>query len=144
MRHRALVGLVTSAVLLLAACSSSAATTTPTTATAAVPPVQASSAGGASPAAAGAACKPSADAGQVAVTIKGFAFGSGNIQAKVGQVISFTNGDSPSHTATLDDGSCTTGLIKSGTTAGLVFSLAGTYPFHCEIHNTMKGIITIS
>jgi plastocyanin len=78
------------------------------------------------------------------VTIKNFAFGPAAIQAKVGEVIAFTNGDSAPHTASLDDGSCTTGTIAPGTSDGLVFTAAGTYPFHCKIHTTMKGTITVS
>lgn len=148
MHHRALVGLATCAVLLLAACSSSGATTAPAAA-AAAPSVEASTAASApaaanAPAAGGAACSQSADAGQVAVAIKDFAFGPAAIQAKVGQIVTFTNGDSAPHTATVDDGSCSTGTISPGTSDGLLFSVAGTYPFHCKIHNTMKGTITVS
>ena len=141
MHRRALVGLATFAVLLLAACSSSAATTAPSAAASAAPP-PAASASAAAPAAA--ACTESAAAGQVAVAIKDFAFGPAAITAKVGQIITFTNGDSAPHTATLDDGTCTTGTISPGSSDGLMFSAAGTYPFHCKIHSTMKGTITVS
>jgi plastocyanin len=135
MHHRALAGLATVAVLLLAACSSSAATTAPSAAASAAPSVEASAA---------AACSQTADAGQVAVAAKGFAFGPADIKAKVGQIITFTNGDSTPHTATLDDGSCSTGTISFGKADGLLFSIAGSYPFHCRIHPIMKGTITIS
>jgi plastocyanin len=135
MHNRALTGLAVGAVLLLAACSSSAATVAPS---AAAPTAQASAAGG------GAVCSESADAGQVAVAIKDFAFGPADITAKVGQVITFTNSDSAPHTATLDDGSCSTGNISPSASDGLMFSVAGTYPFHCKIHTNMKGTITVS
>jgi plastocyanin len=140
MHNRALTGLALGAVLLLAACSSSAATVAPS---AAAPTAEASTAAGAS-AAGGAACSESAAAGQVAVSIKDFAFAPADITAKVGQVITFTNNDSAPHTATLDDGSCSTGTISPGTSDGLMFSVAGTYPFHCKIHTNMKGTITVS
>ncbi len=143
MHHRATVGLATCAVLLLAACSSSAATTAPSAVASAAPPVEVSAAASA-PAAGGAACSQSADAGQVAVAVKGFAFGPADIGAKVGQIVTFNNGDSAPHTATLDDGSCSTGTISSGSADGLLFSVAGSYPFHCKIHPTMKGTITVS
>jgi plastocyanin len=151
MHRRALAALTIGAVLLLAACSSSGATTAPSAAapsaaapSAAAPSAEASTA--ASPSAAGgsAACSQGASAGQVAVSIKDFAFGSGDIQAKVGQVITFTNNDSAPHTATLDDGSCTTGTIASGSSDGLMFTAAGTYAFHCKIHSSMHGKITVS
>ena len=134
MRNRALSVLVVGAALLLAACSSSGATAAPS---AAAPTAQASapaSTAASSPAAGGAACSQSATAGQVAVTIKNFAFGPADIQAKVGDTV----------TATLDDGSCTTGTISPGTADGLTFTAAGTYPFHCKIHSSMTGKITVS
>ena len=142
MHHRATAGIAASAVLLLAACSSSGATVAPSQA---APTAEASTAASASPVGGGgAACSQSAEGGQVAVAIKDFAFGPANIQAKTGQVITFTNGDSAPHTATLDDGSCSTGTISPGSSDGLVFSAAGTYPFHCRIHTNMKGTITVS
>lgn len=141
MHNRALAGLAVGAVLLLAACSSSGATAAPS---AAAPSAQASTAASASAAGGGAACSQSADAGQVAVSIKGFAFGSGDIQAKVGQVVTFTNNDSAPHTATLDDGSCSTGTISPGSSDGLMFTAAGTYAFHCKIHSNMHGTVTVS
>jgi plastocyanin len=140
MHHRTLVGLAVGAVLLLAACSSSGATGAPSVA---APSAEASTAASA-PAAGGAACSQSAAAGQVAVAIKDFAFGPADIQAKVGDTVTFTNGDSAPHTATLDDGSCSTGNISSGGSDGLMFTAAGTYPFHCKIHSQMKGTITVS
>ena len=144
MRNRALSVLVVGAALLLAACSSSGATAAPS---AAAPTAEASapaSTAASSPAAGGAACSQSATAGQVAVTIKNFAFGPADIQAKVGDTVTFTNNDSAPHTATLDDGSCTTGTISPGTADGLTFTAAGTYPFHCKIHSSMTGKITVS
>jgi plastocyanin len=141
MHRRPLVGLAIFAVLLLAACSSSGATTAPSAAASAAPPA-AASASAAAPA--GAACAESAAAGSVAVAVKDFAFGPADITAKVGDTITFTNGDSAPHTATLDDGTCTTGTINPGSADGLTFTAAGTYPFHCKIHSNMKGTITVS
>lgn len=141
MRHQPIVTLVAGAVLLLAACASGAATQAPTTETsAAVPPVEAS----ASAPPVEAACAESAAAGDVSVAIGGFAFGPADILAKVGQTVTFTNSDSAPHTATLDDGSCTTPNIANGGSDGLVFNAAGTYPFHCRLHPSMKGTITVS
>lgn len=137
MLKRPLVTLAAGAALLVAACSSSGASTAPSTAASAAPSVAAS-------APAVTACAESVAAGEVAVAIKGFAFNPADIQAKVGQTVTFTNGDSAPHTATLDDGTCTTPNIASGKADGLVFTAAGTYPFHCRVHPTMKGTITVS
>lgn len=145
MHHRALAGLAVGAVLLLAACSSSPATVAPS---AAAPSAEASTAASApaasAPAAGGAACSQTAAAGTVAVTIKDFAFGPADIQAKVGDTITFSNKDTAPHTATLDDGSCSTDTISPGSSDGLTFTAAGTYPFHCKIHSSMHGTITVS
>lgn len=119
--------------LTLAACSGSGSSSAPASAPAASE---------AAPAAA--ACTPSTDAGTVEVAIKDFAFSPAQITAKVGDVVAFSNGDTTAHTATLDDGACTTGNIGAGTTGALVFTAAGTYPFHCAIHSSMKGTITVS
>ena len=91
----------------LAACSGSGATTAPTTAASTAPSAAATDAPAAGP------CTTSTEAGTVNVTIEGFAFGPSTIEAKVGDVIAFTNKDSASHTATLDDDGCTTAVGKS-------------------------------
>ncbi len=138
MNRRPLVTLAAAVVLVLAACSSGGATAAPSAAVSAAPSVEASAP------AAGAACSESAAAGEVAVSIEGFAFSPADITARVGQTITFTNGDSAPHTATLDDGSCTTPNIAGGASDALTFTAAGTYPFHCAVHPNMKGTITIS
>jgi plastocyanin len=68
------------------------------------------------------------------------------ITAKVGDVITWTNNDSVPHRFALDDGSCEMNgnITDGGGTKSLVFTTAGTYPFHCAIHSSMHGTITIS
>jgi plastocyanin len=142
--------------LVLGACGSGstqspAVTTAPATAAAATPAPATGAPASAAPSAAGgggaAACAPAAAgaAPTVKATIKNFAFSPEPVTSKVGDVIGWTNNDSAGHTATLDDGTCTTDTIASGTTQALVFSAPGTYPYHCNIHPTqMKGTITIT
>jgi plastocyanin len=141
MLFRPLVALAAT-LLLVAACSSGGATTAPSAAPA--EPSVAASEAPASEAPAAAACEKSAAGGEVDVSIEGFAFNPADITATVGQTITFTNGDSAPHTATLDDGSCTTPNIANGAAEGLTFNAAGTYPFHCAVHPDMKGTITVS
>jgi plastocyanin len=145
MHFRPLVA-VTATLLLLAACSSGGATTAPSAEAPEAPSVEASivASAEASAPAAEAACVKSASGGEVDVAIEGFAFNPADIQATVGQTVTFTNGDSAPHTATLDDGSCTTPNIASGGSEGLTFNVAGTYPFHCSVHPDIKGTITVS
>ena len=111
MRIAPLLAVVAAAALALGACSSSSSTTAPTAAPASAAP-------------------SSGPGGTVALSIKDFAFNPAAISASVGQTVSFTNDDSAPHTATLDDGSCTTPSLSKGLAAGLTFSAAGTYPFH--------------
>lgn len=139
-RMLSVLGLSAVLSLALAACGSSGSTATP----AASAPAAASAAASAPAAPAGAACAESSTAGTVKVSIENFAFNPAAITAKVGDTVTFTNGDSAGHTATLDDGSCFTPTIASGKSDGLTFTAAGTYPFHCSIHSTMKGTITVS
>jgi plastocyanin len=141
MRRLVLLPLVVIAALAVAACSSGASpTTAPTTGGASAP---AASAGGGG----GAACAKGEAGATAAVTveIKDFAYSPDPVTAKVGEAIGWTNGDSAPHTATLDDDSCGTDNINQGATGVLVFSAAGTYPYHCAVHpRQMKGTITIT
>jgi plastocyanin len=136
---RGIATLVTA--LALAACSGTASSA-PTTAAG----TQAAS-GTQAPAAttAGSAvCADSTGTTTVEATVGGFKWEP--VSAKVGDVITWTNSDSAPHKVALDDGSCTMSgnIAGGGGKASLTFSVAGTYPFHCTIHPTMKGTITIS
>lgn len=133
MIHPRLAGLTLSTTLAFAACSGGGATAAPS----------AGAPSGAPATAAGGACEPSTAAVTVPVTIAGFAFPA-TISAKVGDVIGFTNEDEAPHTATLDDGSCTTESLARGATGSLIFNVAGSYPFHCRIHPNMTGTIEVS
>ncbi len=138
-RMLSVLGLSAVLSLALAACGSSGSTAAPA---ASAPGASVAASAPAAPASA--VCAEDDNVGTVKVSIENFAFNPSAITAKVGETISFTNADSASHTATLDDGSCATTLIANGKTKGLKFSAAGTYPFHCSIHTTMKGTITVS
>jgi plastocyanin len=119
----------------------------PSSQAASVEPSVAPASLGAGGASAGAACaaSPAGTAPTVTVTIKNFAFSPEPVTAKVGDVIGWTNSDSIGHTATLDDGTCTTDIINNGQTQSLTFSAPGTYPYHCSVHPAqMKGTITVS
>lgn len=74
-----------------------------------------------------------------------FEFDPATVSAKVGDVISWTNDGAAPHTATLDDhGACATAQLSPGQSGAISFDTAGTYPFHCSVHPTMKGTIEIS
>lgn len=146
MHRRLLSVLGMTALLTVAACSGGGASTAPSAGT--TSQASASVAPSAAPSAApsvvaGGACAPSTGPATVTVAIKGFVFPS-TVDAKVGDVIGFSNEDSAPHTATLDDDSCTTENIAQGASGGLTFSAAGDYPFHCRIHPKMTGTIKVT
>ena len=119
---------------LLAACSTG---TTPTTAPAAT--------SGPAATTAAAPCADSTDPTTISASVVGNAWTPADVTAKVGEVITWSNGDTVPHKVALDDGSCQMSAnIAGGASKSLVFSVAGTFPFHCAVHPTMKGTITIS
>jgi plastocyanin len=121
-----------STALLLAACSGGTPTSVPT-------------AGGPAATTAGGPCTDSTGTTTVSASAVGNAWTPAAVSAKVGDVITWTNQDTVPHKVALDDGSCQMSAnISGGSKASLVFSAAGTYPFHCSVHPSMKGTITIS
>lgn len=122
--------------LALAACSGGGTTST-----------QAPAGGTQAPAGTTAASAPCTDSTGTTIVAVGVANMEWQqpINAKVGDVITWTNGDTVPHKVALDDGSCAmSDNIPGGGSKSLVFSVAGTFPFHCSVHPSMKGTITIS
>lgn len=136
-------------MLILGACGGGATATAPAaSAPAASAPASeapASEAPAASASTGGEACAPSTEAGTVAATIADFAFGPATITAKVGDVVAWTNNDSPTHTATVkSDPTCSTANLNTGDTGAIVFNVAGSYDIFCKIHSNMAGKVEIS
>lgn len=136
MIRRASVAIGLLSMLTLAACGGGGVAASPAPSAPASAPAETT--------AAGLPCAPTGDTGTVTVTIKDFAFSPAAITAAVGDIVGFTNEDGQNHTATLDEGDCGTDPLATGSSAGLAFSKAGTYPFHCAIHPNMTGTITVT
>jgi plastocyanin len=83
--------------------------------------------------------------GTAQVTISGFAFSP--LTVSVGTSVTWMNADSVTHTATADPSSAfqfDTGNINPGATSrAVVFSSAGSFAYHCNIHSTMHGTIVV-
>jgi plastocyanin len=77
------------------------------------------------------------------VTISGFAFGPASVSVPVGSTVTWTNQDGTAHTVTADDGSFDSGSLAQGATFSQTFDTPGTYPYHCAIHSSMTGTITV-
>ena len=122
--------------VVIAGCGSSSSTqggTTPQT-SAAVSPTTATpaSSGGSTP-----------STGGPALTIKSFSFSPNPLVAKVGDTVTVTNLDGTNHTVTALDGSFNVGPFSSGSRT-FRLAKAGTFNFHCNIHNFMTGVIQVS
>jgi plastocyanin len=77
------------------------------------------------------------------VTIADFAFDPDSVTVASGGVVAVSNEDGTTHTFTSDEGGfdCS---IEAGETANVVVdAAAGDYEFHCTIHPTMTGTITV-
>ncbi len=95
----------------------------------------------------GPATSPSAAAGGAAAAsaqIANFAFAPAGLTVKVGGTVTWTNADSATHTVTADNGSFDSGHLAPGTTFKQTFAKAGTYAYHCSIHSSMTGTITVT
>lgn len=93
-----------------------------------------------SQAAAAIVCSGTPGSGQVAAA--DFTYTPSSSTAAVGSTITWANGDSAPHTVTFDAGpDC--GQMTSGGTITATFNVAGSYPYHCTIHPSMKATVVV-
>jgi plastocyanin len=69
-------------------------------------------------------------------------FVPGSVKIPVGGSVAWSNSDSIEHHPTADDGSWNENLPAGGDAAH-TFSTPGTYSYHCSIHPSMTGTITV-
>jgi plastocyanin len=92
----------------------------------------------------GAAAAPAAMSGDTArVDMRQLAYEPARIVVKAGTVVVFVNDAPLPHTVTADDTSWDSGTIDTGKRWARTFSTVGTYPFHCEPHPFMKGVVVV-
>ncbi|SRR5258705_6635371 len=77
------------------------------------------------------------------VEISNFQFEPSVVTIQAGGKVIWQNQDSTEHTATLDDGSFTTGALAEGKLKSQSFKTPGTYTYHCEIHPEMTGTVEV-
>jgi len=105
------------------------------------------STGSAAPAASsqtGSAAPPAPAGGSMAISIKNFAFDPATDSVPTGSKITWTNNDTTAHTVTFDDGSADSGDLAAGATFDHTFATAGTFAYHCTIHSSMHGTVTVT
>ena len=71
------------------------------------------------------------------------AFSESTITISLGDMITWTNQDSAPHSATADNGEFDSGTLNNGDTFTFIFNTAGTYTYHCAIHNGMTATIIV-
>jgi plastocyanin len=86
-----------------------------------------------------------------AVSIQNFAFVPPTLQVAAGTTVTWTNLDAVDHqiindaTAQAAQGALfMSNPLPQGATYSFTFTTAGTYPYHCNIHPSMKGTITVT
>ena len=77
------------------------------------------------------------------VSIINMSFSPATLTVSVGTTVTWTNNDNMTHTVTSDATGFDSGDITMGSKYSRVFSVAGTYTYHCTIHPTMKGTIVV-
>lgn len=77
------------------------------------------------------------------ITIENFAFRAGEVAG--GAKITIENKDTVPHTVTADDESFDAGRIEGGGTGEMTApGTPGEYPFHCEIHPSIKATLVVT
>jgi plastocyanin len=80
----------------------------------------------------------------VGVLIKGNQFTPADIVVPPGAIVSFTNVDNDSHSATFDQPAVVgTPVFTSGTKNVQMPTSLGAYTYHCSIHAAMRGTVIV-
>jgi plastocyanin len=83
-------------------------------------------------------------AGAGAVNIADFAFAPDSRSVKAGDSVKWTNKDGATHTVTADDGAFDSGSLAGGKSFSFTFDEAGTFAYHCNIHQRMTGRVVVT
>lgn len=90
---------------------------------------------------------PSGPTYQARVIINGMQFIPTYLTVYTGTYVTWNNQDTVAHTVTSDDMTGTvrfdSGVLPPGHTFSYYFSQPGVYPYHCNIHPNMHGVINI-
>lgn len=81
--------------------------------------------------------------GTAEVMIKDFAFDPTDLTVTRGTRVTWTNKDSAPHTVTADGKAFESGNLSGGQSFSFTFETAGTFTYHCSIHDHMKGKVTV-
>jgi len=77
------------------------------------------------------------------VTIADFDFTPATITVNQGDTVTWNNNGPTPHSATANDGSFDTGILKKGQTSSHTFNQAGTFSYFCKPHPFMKATVVV-
>lgn len=77
------------------------------------------------------------------VVIKDYEFTPRDIEVQVGDTVTWVNQDTFNHYVITVDRQIDSGLLTPGGTYAKTFTAPGTYQYYCDIHNYMKGTVTV-
>ncbi len=86
---------------------------------------------------------PSPKTGGLPVQIALFSFSPSTIQIHKGTMVTWTNKESALHTVTGDSGGPSSPTLKMGESYSYTFNTLGSFPYHCALHPSMKGTVTV-
>ncbi|HEV2013529.1 MAG TPA: cupredoxin domain-containing protein [Candidatus Dormibacteraeota bacterium] len=72
-----------------------------------------------------------------------FAFTPSSLSVRVGTPVTFTNRDSATHTFTANSGLFNSANVAAGQSYAYTFMATGSFAYHCQIHSSMTGTITV-
>ena len=78
------------------------------------------------------------------VNIMSFAFTPSGLSVHAGTRVTFTNRDAVTHTVTADGGLFNSGDLVPGRSFSFTFMGRGSFAYHCRIHPSMTGTITVT
>lgn len=82
--------------------------------------------------------------GGSSLTMVNFAFSPDEVTVASGGSVSLTNEDGSTHTFTSDDGGFDVSVNAGESAEAQIDAEAGSYDFHCEIHPSMTGTLTVT
>ena len=77
------------------------------------------------------------------VSIEDFYFEPANAAVQPGDTIVWTNNGAHPHTVTADDGSFDSGTLQPGQSFSWTFQAPGMVTYHCSIHPSMTGSVSV-
>jgi plastocyanin len=80
----------------------------------------------------------------VAVTIQNFAFSPASVTVPVGSTVTWTNQDAAAHQIASDTQAFMGNPLGQGSIYSFTFMTRGTFPYHCVIHPSMHGTVTVT